>query len=74
MFGDRDKVDAKVVRFLYACAIPFNVLRSPYWHDMVKAIHNALEGYKGPRYEKAITVLLIWKKTQSPKSSRTVYK
>jgi hypothetical protein len=27
--GGRDKVDAKVARFLYACAIPFNVLRSP---------------------------------------------
>jgi hypothetical protein len=31
-------VDAKVVWFLYACGIPFNVLRSPYWHETVKAI------------------------------------
>jgi hypothetical protein len=28
--GCRDDVDAKVYRFLYACGIPFNVLRSPY--------------------------------------------
>jgi hypothetical protein len=31
----RDDVDAKVYRFLYACGIPFNVLCSPYWHEMV---------------------------------------
>jgi hypothetical protein len=31
--GGRDEVDSKVVQFLYACGIPFNVLRSPYWHD-----------------------------------------
>jgi hypothetical protein len=31
--GGRDEVDAKVIWFLYACGIPFNVLRSPYWHD-----------------------------------------
>jgi hypothetical protein len=28
--GCRDEVDAKVYRFLYACGIPFNVLRSSY--------------------------------------------
>jgi hypothetical protein len=33
--GGRDEVDAKVVQFLYACSVPFNVLCSPYWHDMV---------------------------------------
>lgn len=26
----RDEVDAKVVRFLYVCSIPSNVLLSPY--------------------------------------------
>jgi hypothetical protein len=43
--GGRDEVDAKVLRFLYACGIPFNVLRSPYWHDLVKAINEAPKGY-----------------------------
>jgi hypothetical protein len=33
--GGKDEVNAKVVWFLYACGGPFNVLRSPYWHDMV---------------------------------------
>jgi hypothetical protein len=52
-------VDAKVAQFLYACGVPFNVLRSPYWHDMVRAINEeAPKGYKSPNYEKAKTVLL----------------
>lgn len=51
-------MDGKIVRFHCACAIPFNVLRSPYWHEMVKAINEAPKGYKAPNYEKARTVLL----------------
>jgi hypothetical protein len=54
----REEVDAKVARFLYACGVPFNILRSPYWHSMVKAINKAPIGYKSPGYEKARTVLL----------------
>jgi hypothetical protein len=54
----RDEVDAKVVRFLYACGLPFNMLHSPYWHDLVKGINEAPKGYKSPNYEKARTVLL----------------
>jgi len=49
-------VDAKVYRFLYACGIPFNVLRSPYWHEMVQAINGAPKGYRSPGYDKARTV------------------
>jgi hypothetical protein len=56
--GGRDEVDAKVVRFLYACGIPFNVHCSPYWHDLVKGINEAPKGYKSPSYEKARIVLL----------------
>jgi hypothetical protein len=54
----REEVDAKVARFLYECDVPFNVLCSPYWHSMVKAINKAPIGYKSPEYEKARTVLL----------------
>jgi hypothetical protein len=54
--GCRDDVDAKVYRFLYACGIPFNVLRSPYWHEMVQAINGAPKGYRSPGYDKARTV------------------
>eukprot|EP00253_Pinus_taeda_P034313 PITA_34313 len=46
--GCRNDVDSKVYRFLYACGIPFNVLRSPYWHEMVSAINDAPKGYKSP--------------------------
>ena len=54
--GCRDDVDAKVFRFLYACGIPFNVLRSPYWHEMIKSLQIAPKGYKGHEYDKARTV------------------
>jgi hypothetical protein len=54
--GCRDDVDAKVSRFLYACGIPFNVLRSPYWHEMVQAINGAPKGYRSPEHDKARTL------------------
>ena len=54
--GCRDDVDSKVYRFLFACGIPFNVLRSPYWHEMVAAIRGAPAGYMSPGYDKARTV------------------
>ena len=49
-------MDAEVFRFLYGCGIPFDVLRSPHWHEMVEAIHTALAGYKSPGYDTARTV------------------
>ena len=55
-YGGRDDVDAKVLHFLYACGIPFNVLRSPYWHEMVEAICTAPTRYKSPGYDKARTM------------------
>jgi len=45
-----------VFRFLYANGVPFNVLRSPYWHEMVDAFLGAPKGYKSPGYDKAKTV------------------
>jgi hypothetical protein len=60
----REEVDAKMTRFFYACGVRFNVLRSPYWHSMVKAINKAPIGYKSPGYEKARTVLLDKEKTK----------
>ncbi|WOL03278.1 hypothetical protein Cni_G11998 [Canna indica] len=54
---DRDDVDSKVIRCLCANGIPFSVLRSPYWEEMVLAISKEL-GYKSPSYEKANTILL----------------
>ncbi len=54
----RDDVDGKIVHFLCACGVPFNVLRSPYWHEMVKAINEAPKGYKSHNYVKPRTMLL----------------
>jgi hypothetical protein len=54
--GCRDDVDAIFFRFLYACGIPFNVLRSPYWHEMLQVINGAPKGYRSPEYDKARTL------------------
>ena len=49
-------MDAKNFKFHYACGVPFNVLCSPYWHEMIQAINGAPNGYKSPRYDKARTL------------------
>ncbi|XP_077228615.1 uncharacterized protein LOC143861602 [Tasmannia lanceolata] len=54
---DRDDLDHKVLRFFAANGIPFNVLRSPYFQEMITAA-NFVPGYKLPSYEKARTTLL----------------
>ena len=48
----REEADTRVARAIYACGIPFNVARSPYWHDLVWEINTSPVGYKGPNYEK----------------------
>jgi hypothetical protein len=62
--GCRDDVDAKKIRFLYACGIPLNVLRSPHWHEMVQAINGAPKGYKSHKYDKARTLGLDRKRAK----------
>ena len=54
----REEAETRVARAIYACGIPFNVVRSPYWQDLVRAINTAPQGFKGPNYEKLRTVLL----------------
>jgi hypothetical protein len=49
-------VDAKNFKFLNACGIPFNVLRSLYLHERVQAINSAPKGYKILKYDKARTL------------------
>jgi hypothetical protein len=39
--GCRNDMDEKVFRVFYASGIPFNVLLSPYWHEMVHTINGA---------------------------------
>ncbi|KAM0907913.1 hypothetical protein ACQ4PT_015792 [Festuca glaucescens] len=55
---ERDAVDVQIMMFLCANGIPFNVLRSPQYYEMVAAIQKAPKGYKPPGYEKARTTLL----------------
>ncbi|XP_073360305.1 uncharacterized protein [Aegilops tauschii subsp. strangulata] len=55
---ERDAVDMQIMMFLCANGIPFNVLRSPQYYEMVAAIQRAPKGYKPPAYEKARTTLL----------------
>jgi hypothetical protein len=54
----REEAETRVARAIYACGIPFNVVQSPYWQDLVRAINTAPQGFKGPNYEKLRTVLL----------------
>ena len=57
-FAQRESVDMEVTKFLCANGIPFNVLRSPQFSQMVMAIRNGPKDYKGPSSEKARTALL----------------
>jgi hypothetical protein len=56
--GGRDETDNRVARAIYACGIPFNVVWSPYWQDMLRAVNDAPKGYVGPNFEKVRTILL----------------
>ena len=50
--SNKEDVDQRIARCLYGNGIPFNVVRSPLWADMVYAINNAPKGYTSPNYEK----------------------
>jgi hypothetical protein len=56
--GGRDEMENKVARAVFACGIPFNVVQSPYWQDMLRVVNEAPRGYKGPNFEKVHTTLL----------------
>jgi hypothetical protein len=55
------------MQFIAANGIPFNVLRSPQYYEMVSAIKKAPKDYKPPSYEKARTTLLDACKTNIEK-------
>ncbi|XP_057831543.1 uncharacterized protein LOC131042228 [Cryptomeria japonica] len=54
----REIADQSVGRCLYANGLSFNVVRSPYWQDMLKKVNEAPQGYIGPGYEKVRSTLL----------------
>ncbi|XP_059078050.1 uncharacterized protein LOC131876626 [Cryptomeria japonica] len=60
----REAVDAAIGRFFYANGISFNVARSPFYEEMVRAINNAPAGYKPPEYEKLRTTLVDKEKSR----------
>lgn len=45
-------------RCIYANGFSFNVVRSPYWKEMVRKINEVPKGYKGLGYEKVRGMLL----------------
>ena len=55
---ERHSVDLLVEKALCANGIPFNVLRSPDFVEMVRGINHAPKDYKLPSYDKARTTLL----------------
>ncbi|XP_042490785.1 uncharacterized protein LOC122070656 [Macadamia integrifolia] len=59
-----DDVDGVIARFFYGNGIPFDVAKSPFWGDMVKAINEAPRGYKPPCADKIATTLLLEEKTK----------
>ncbi|KAL3834370.1 hypothetical protein ACJIZ3_009106 [Penstemon smallii] len=60
----RGDVDGLIGKFFYGCGIPFNVARSPFFHDMVKGINEASRGYKPPSADKIRTSLLDKEKSK----------
>ncbi|KAM0851063.1 hypothetical protein ACQ4PT_052675 [Festuca glaucescens] len=64
---ERDSVDLKIMQFIAANGIPFNVMSSPQYYEMVSAIKQAPKDYKPPSYEKARTTLLDACKTNVEK-------
>eukprot|EP00253_Pinus_taeda_P004460 PITA_04460 len=50
--------DEHVARCIYVNGLAFNLVRSPYCQQMIKAVNEAPKGYKSPGYEKVCTTLL----------------
>lgn len=50
--------DRSVGRALYANGLSFNLVRSPYWRDMIRKVNEVPKGYKDPGYEKVHRILL----------------
>lgn len=60
--------DQAIAGCLYASCLPFNLVRSPYWKDMVETINKAPTDYTSPRCEKVRTTLLQKEKTSLERS------
>ncbi|XP_059069104.1 uncharacterized protein LOC131859411 [Cryptomeria japonica] len=58
----REIADSKIARCLYGNGLPFNLVRSPYFRDMVHTLCNTPSDYVCPGYEKVRTTLLAKEK------------
>ena len=65
---DKQKVDDSLAEMFYACSIPFNVARSPYFKNAIKKVADFGKGYVPPGSEALRTTLL--KKTKDRVSNR----
>lgn len=59
----RDELDCLIARCLYANGLSFNLMRSPFFHDMIKfACENSLLGYVLPSFDATRTTMLVAEK------------
>jgi hypothetical protein len=65
---EKQQVDDAIVEFFYACAIPFNVARNPYFKNALKKAVVFGKGYAPPGSEALRTTLL--KKTKDRVTER----
>ncbi|KAL5580609.1 hypothetical protein UlMin_013051 [Ulmus minor] len=56
--GDREGVCKDICRFLYANALPFNLVKSPYFKIMLESVASFGPGFKPPSYHEARCTLL----------------
>eukprot|EP00253_Pinus_taeda_P004499 PITA_04499 len=68
----REIADEHVARCIYANGLAFNLVRSPYWQQMIKAINEALKGYKSPGYGKVRTTLLASERQSVDRQLQTI--
>lgn len=54
----REIVDIDAARCLYGNGLSFNLVRSPYFKQMLRSANKALAGYSSPSYERVRTTML----------------
>jgi hypothetical protein len=58
--AQRETIDMAVTKFLYANGIPFNVLRSPQFSEMIITIRNGPKDYKDSSSERQGQLFLMY--------------
>jgi hypothetical protein len=68
----RDVCDESIARCLYANGLPFNLVRSPYWREMVSTLSKAPADYVCVGYEKVRTTLLSRERASVEKQLKVI--